>query len=311
MSKYKKNDEFEILSLFKEAFNREMSLEYWKWRYDNEIINEKYINLMWEGQTLAAHYAVVPINLSIGSMEIKTGFSMTTMTGNKYKGLGMFKKLASDLYNQNYNELTLIWGFPNENSIHGFLKYLQWRNIADISMYQINLDDFYCTNFNNINEIIRFDNNIDSLCEEANSKYKILVKRDSKYLNWRYCDNTTNKYYILTYNKGDKITAYSIYKFYEAGGETQGDIVEILAQDVESFNEIIIATLGKLKLRNVVLANIWMNDKEYVKELINIGFTKSNIITHFGVKINGEFNDSDEIFNFDNWYVTMGDSDVF
>ncbi|QEK11316.1 GNAT family N-acetyltransferase [Crassaminicella thermophila] len=310
MGEYKKDDEQYILELFKDVFKREMTNDYWSWRYDKALINEKYIKLMWEDNLLVGHYAVFPILLKIGKKYVKTGFSMTTMTARQYKGQGIFKTLAQSLYLENYNNLKIIWGFPNDNSLYGFKKYLGWIHISDINMMAINL-----YNIQNIEPKInicytsRFTDEYNRLFQTISEKYDIIVNRNSEYLKWRYVDNPQNQYYIMEYRQQHKLLGYCIYKLFN-NGKLSGDIVDILAIDRYVFKELIINVLYELKNKGAISANIWMNDIEFVEELFKIGFIQTNEVTHIGCKINSN-NLEENILNFSKWYLTMGDSDVF
>lgn len=307
---YNKGDEAKIIDLFLKVFQKEMTKSYWNWRYDKGIINEKYIKLAWDNDVLAAHYAVCPVYLSIDKSIEKTGFSMTTMTNSNYQKLGLFRKLAKKLYDDNFGNLKIIWGFPNNNSLHGFIKHLNWNHIKDINMLTMDLKNLKSNDCNNIVEKDCFDESYDDFFKKFMDKYKIIVVRNQKYLNWRYIENPSNHYTLIEYRENDSLKGYCVFKLFNAGDSILGDIVDVLAENVDVFRKLILDALHKLKDENAVGANIWMNNKEFRSELMDIGFKESDTITHFGVKINSDI-DKDTLLNFDNWYLTLGDSDVF
>ena len=57
---YEENDEVQILKLFELVYNRKMNLDFWKWRFKNNPFGfEPQINLMFDGDILVGHYAVI------------------------------------------------------------------------------------------------------------------------------------------------------------------------------------------------------------------------------------------------------------
>ena len=66
---YKSGDEQAILSLFHECFKKEMAYEFWHWRFINNPANQNIIQLAWEDDILAAHYAVSPTMVCIGGYD--------------------------------------------------------------------------------------------------------------------------------------------------------------------------------------------------------------------------------------------------
>ncbi|EYE88785.1 hypothetical protein Q428_05930 [Fervidicella metallireducens AeB] len=308
---YKIGDEYKITELFKQVFHKEMQLEYWNWRYNK--FKEKYINLMWNDEDLAGHYATFPIDLYINNRAVRTGFSMTTMTSNKYKNMGIFKKLARDLYEKNYNILNLIWGFPNNNSLHGFVKYLDWQHISDVNALSKNIFKKYSDVDNNISAISMFGKEYDDFFRKVILKrnYGIIVDRTSKYLNWRYVSNPTNKYYILEYKKDEKLLGYCVYKMYSELDKLTGDIVDILCYDDFVFEELIKKVINEIIDKKGVSVETWINDNLFVSKLLKLGFNYNDKISHFGFKINSDSINAEFLGNISNWYITMGDSDVY
>jgi hypothetical protein len=312
VKKYNLGDEYKILKLFNDVFNKEMSLKYWKWRYKKD--RKMYINLMLDGQKIVGHYALFPIEIILKNKVMRTGFSMTTMTLREYSRLGIFKTLAKDLYLHCFNDLNIIWGFPNNNSLHGFVKNLNWIHVFDINMLIKDVyfgdEDINCSN-RYINEIVEFSNEYNNLGFEFARRYDFIVNRNKDYLNWRFIKNPVNKYHILEYRKENILKGYCVYKLYK--DELYFiDIVDILAIDNNIFKELIVQVIVIARIRHIRYVNIWMEDKELRDFLYNIGFVDSGKITHFGICKNNDMTELDSINDYvEKYYLTMSDSDVF
>ena len=121
---YQAGDEEKIYELFKMAFKKEIVPDFWKWRFlDNPFHKEPFIDLMWDGDTLAGHYAVSPIGMKVNGESVLTALSMTTMTNPNYGGQGIFPKLADSIYKKLTDvNVQYVWGFPNMNSHYSFIK---------------------------------------------------------------------------------------------------------------------------------------------------------------------------------------------
>jgi len=131
LRKYKCGDEEFIIELFSRSFKRQLTYSYWKWRYlDNPDMNTNFINLAWNNDRLAAHYAVSPTIIFIDGKKYNSALSMTTMTDPDYRGKGLFTKLANGLFEN--SPLDVIYGVPNENSVKGFTEKLNFKLIKEI-----------------------------------------------------------------------------------------------------------------------------------------------------------------------------------
>ena len=61
---YQPGDEKEIAALFLNAFGKPMPQGFWQWRYQkNPFLSDVLIHMMWDGNTLAGHYAVSPVEM--------------------------------------------------------------------------------------------------------------------------------------------------------------------------------------------------------------------------------------------------------
>lgn len=311
--KYINGDKEAILELFKLSFGKIMDSKYWDWRYINNILNKIMICLATDNEIVIAHYALSPTQLYIEGKEVNSGLSMTTMTHPNYRGLGLFTNLAKKLYQENQNDLDVIYGIPNDNSLKGFIKYLDFNHIKDIPVFEIDLmkkDIEILTEDNNVFQVTKFDFIFDELFEKAKQKYSIILSRTSGYLDWRFFSNPANKYTVLALGDMNSISGYIIMKEFVSSDIKSGDIVDILALNEDTFLKLIYKSISFFKENNIQSIKLWLNDLEYVRKLKEIGFYENYEKFHFIVKNNSE-KGLYSIEDYTKWYITMSDIDIF
>lgn len=314
---YKPGDEQHILALFKAAFGKDISLDFWKWRYaNNPFTDNKMINMMWDGDILAGHYAVSPVDLNIEGDIVRTALSMTTMTHPSYNGKGVFTSLAEDLYKHiSQNEgVEAIWGFPNLNSHYGLNTKLGWSDIATVPTLRLNRQRFNTlvpVNYT-VNEVFTDQHQI---LLDTYSKAKIIINKTTSYLNWRYTCNPTNTYYILNTDdtKDEHFVVFKVFEPFDNLGIKEIDIVE---QGFGASLSVIRSLLGgilqfaidqKIELNSI---NTWMpiHDSRHVL-LERCKFILDTPITVFGSRTYTAR--ANKLLNFKNWSLTMGGSDIY
>ncbi len=114
------------------CFNKNGSpknIENIQWQFfNNGIKNFVSIEFDVELNRTAAIYATFSVPFKIGDKTVIGSQSLDTITDIDYRGKGLFITLAKDVYKKAVeNEVVLVYGFPNGNSIHGFKKKLEWE----------------------------------------------------------------------------------------------------------------------------------------------------------------------------------------
>jgi GNAT superfamily N-acetyltransferase len=123
LKKYEK----QILNLFELVYGKNLDKTLWEWFYLENPFGDAVVSLAFENNILAGHYAVIPYYL-IREQEIKSYLSMTTMVHPDFRGRGLFIKQAKTVYEKLMDlGADCVFGFPNENSAHGFKKHLGWK----------------------------------------------------------------------------------------------------------------------------------------------------------------------------------------
>jgi len=82
---------------------------------------------------MVGQYALMPTWLRLGSEVVLGAQSLDTMTHPDYRNQGMFTVLAKACMELAENRgVEALYGFPNENSYHGFVSKLNWDHTGDI-----------------------------------------------------------------------------------------------------------------------------------------------------------------------------------
>lgn len=112
------------------------STEYLKWQYaDNPRGHVIAYNAYDQEGKIAAHYAVIPVEMMIKGKIEKGVLSLNTATHPDHRGKRLFTILAEHTYNR-AQELghKFVIGVANANSTHGFLKNLGFYLIAPLEV---------------------------------------------------------------------------------------------------------------------------------------------------------------------------------
>lgn len=308
---YRSGDEAAIVTLFQPVFGQPMSPAYWQWCFGDNPTRQIMIDLAWDGSVLAGHYAVSPVVVCVEGQECLTGHSMTTMTHPDYRGRGLFVTLAESVYSRMSNEgVDMVWGFPNIFSHRGFVRDLAWADIHEVPTFKRVLSDGkpMPEPSTHVRELVVFDARFDQLWDEVKGRYRILTKRDTQYLSWRYGANPSQKYTVLGYVQGDRLLGYAIWKRYQ----NVVDLVDVLSVDDVVSLDLLYGVAQWAAGEKAEAINIWLNfTLPLHRELEKLGFRNSEPITYFGARLLRSGLNEADIYSFKNWYLTMGDSDVY
>lgn len=315
---YKSGDEHRILDLFKQVFGKEMSLSFWRWRFADNPFGKAIIKLSFDGDTLIGHYAVIPMEVQVQGKLTKAAFSMTTMVHQDYRDSQIFVRLARETYKAAAETgAQFVYAFPNGNSYFPFVKMLGWRGLGTVSILEkpVKNEGIGRASGFNIKRIERFDSSIDLLWEGLKPKYPVIVPRNSQFLNWRFVQNPDINYAKYVFANDGELSGYIVLKRYSAPDRKVGHIVDMLAtENDEVISGLIDSAYRHFAVQGIDVISGWFPDNTvYARILGGAGFTRKDMEdTYFGVKILDKPGDSNTVINhLPNWFLSMGDSDVF
>ena len=311
---YSPGDEYLILELFKQVFDRELPLSFWHWRFRDNPFGAGIIKLLLDGEKLIGHYAVSALQLLIDGQETPAVFSMTTMVHPDYRRQGIFPYLANQVYieaaRQGYR---LVYGFPNKNSVHSFTQKLGWSDFGTMTALVGNITDLgshrdftVCQPDCYVEEWLGDFTKLDS-------ESRIHVPRSAKYLQWRYHDCPIINYHPVAVIHNSNLVGLAILKLYfdEKRQPQRGHIVEWFCYDsVYTRITLLNSCYRVLQAHGFSQVSSWVADFALNIMLKNLGFVEEVTDFHFGYRAFTSEGQS-EWSSKDDWYLTMGDCDVF
>ena len=129
------------LLLFQQCFNANGSprtIDLLRWQYFEPPAGGPYAGfavVASDSPYLAAIHAVYPVAMSVEGKRVLGAQCLNILTDAGFRGKGLFLKMAAAMYERCTREgFTLVYGFPNGNSAHGFFQRLEWQNLDPMPM---------------------------------------------------------------------------------------------------------------------------------------------------------------------------------
>jgi hypothetical protein len=120
----------DVAALHSMVYNRVQPKDYFLKKYDTSYTGAAYIGyIAYNTSHLPiAYYGVIPTLISYNDKTILAAQSADTMTHPQFRYAGLFTTLAKQTFDLCITEgIKLIFGFPNQNSLPGFIGKLNWQ----------------------------------------------------------------------------------------------------------------------------------------------------------------------------------------
>lgn len=338
-----KNDE---INLYKNCFDKNGSpkkIDNIEWQFLNNPKKCAFVKIAFDkgNNTVAAIYAASCIDFKIDS-KIETGTqSLDTITDIDYRGKGLFTNLAKLVYKEAaMNNVALVYGFPNGNSVHGFKKKLGWEILDPLPFLIKPLQSrFFLSRFSflkfvpnfplsfltirtgtkfTLREDFVFPESVNELWKNFSKNIKVAVNRNKTYLDWRYINKPSENYRIAhCYNLENQHLGFIVFTVKDKHGGKIGYIMEMIfnLQYPEAAKYLLKYAILQIKKDKADCILNWCfdhspNAKIYKNQFfIKMPESLRPIELHFGVCT---FKDDLKkiIDNRKNWYLSYSDSDT-
>lgn len=272
--------------LHKLSFGSDYSLQHFEEKYDTMCFGLKNVGIIAkdDNDDLAAFYGVLPMILSYDQKDFSVAQSGDTMTAPNHRKKGLFTKLAKETYHLASDlNINLIFGFPNQNSLPGFRKKLDWEfhetmYSMKLSVITLPLCEFvskykwFKPIYNKYykNRLKKYIVNPSSVNLDGFNSSKVLgqIKKDIIFFNFK-----TKKEGVFLIKKDDFLFLIKI-----TGHLVIGDIAYVKKEDQQRMLNSIMELakeLGCLRIRFNMSPNHWvfpfLNSKYELKESLPIG----------------------------------------
>ncbi|MDQ1336986.1 MAG: family N-acetyltransferase [Thermodesulfobacteriota bacterium] len=346
---YRKGDEAQILALRQCVFGDldpvRLMPETWQWQFRDNPAGEPAWALAEEQGRIVGQYAVIPTRFVVQGQETCFALSCDTMIDPDYRRQGLFTALARHVYQQIESEgrLAAVWGFPNEASLPGFTRHLDWRLLTVFPLRVAPLRPLTllrtCLGLKNpgnmpagrkgdpvapacanipglqVEPVTRFDKEYDELWGRHRGIAPVIQIRDAAYLTWRYAGIPDFGYRPFAIRSGGRLLGYMVIRTLGLMGHFFGVLTDLFPFPVRD-------PLTTMQLFR--LARNYCKDQgaEFMTCLLSQAdptfFKAAGLRTvpailnprkwHFGVRYAPQ--DAPVLGPPENWYLTYGDTDM-
>ncbi len=164
--------------------------------------------------------------------------------------------------------------------------------------------------------IHQFDARFDEFWDKNRMVFPITTIRDRQYLEWRYLENPGFSYTILAAEQQDKLTGFAVLRCEKKNGIDRGMIVDFLVDpEYEASADLILEESMKFfRSQKVAMVTAWISSEQSpsCRFLAARGFS-ADPVEGVMILIKSFTQDLEDAFLRDpeNWYLTMGDCEVF
>lgn len=324
----------------------EKELDVMQWLHQQNLVQENTIYYAFDDDNIAAIYTAIPVYFKVKKNYSKSLQSVDTITDKKYRGKGLFPKLAKKLYADSTNNgYELVYGFPNENSAPGFFSKLGWTSFGEVpflvkplslrfilkkvlklapkekqlpEIHQYNIPQTIdIDSVSKIKVLDTFSTDYDALWQELSQDIDICVNRSAAYMNWRYIQKPGPGYSIFGYFVNDQLKGIVIFTITNKHGGRIGYLMELIFD--KKHPEIGKTLLKKVtrffKQEKVDAVLAWslphsFNYKCFLKTgYYNLPLKLRPQHLFFGVRPLNDTN-AEPIRDLNNWYISYSDSDT-
>lgn len=348
---YREGDEVEINRVFNEVFCASRSLDEWRWKFIENPINARVIAVAEAAGRIVGQYPNVIALFQYVNKVVPVTLPADNFVIPRFRGGIKGVEKAMHEFQRRLWPRPLACGFPTQAHLIIGKRILNYKEIGKMPVLFMRLNfrlavrnrvpwmpsyllaavrsasnlwfrifvktlKFRAASVVTTRIVDSFDARIDALWERVKGKHGIICVRDSRYLGWRY-RKPGARYRIIIAEKGDELVGYAVTGERYNAGATEGHIVDLFADDSpEVLDALVRRSVLDLLSRKADYALCWMlRDKGAFRALCEIGFApKEDVFPPVNIAFqifDRQIVDEKVAGDARNWFLTMGDSDVY
>ncbi len=318
---YQPGDETAILELFARCFHAPRTLEHFRWKYLQNPFGDAHISLTFDGQgKLVGHYAGYLVPFAERGNDLLAHQIGDTMTEPSIRHIGrgptsVLGQTALHFY-ANFCEqrIGFNYGFNVANIQRFSLRFLRSDRVESVGYWfrdtptlRISRPQRWLRGYQL--ELVReITTEYDRFFERVAPAYQFLVRRDARYLRWRYLECPDRGAFLVAIRKWRRLVGWSVFRVRE-DRLTWGDALF----DPQS------ADAAEVMLRHVAPSypvkrvEAWFSQRPawFEETLVRMGFERASQPQDLSLMcVPFLLSDATDRMR-DSLYYTLGDSDLF
>ncbi|MFT4512568.1 MAG: hypothetical protein ACI89X_004166 [Planctomycetota bacterium] len=321
---YQPGDEESLLRGHNQIFP-ERSLAHWQWKFGDNPTGQVHTMVAdHEQEGLVGAYVTLPAHALIEGQRRIIGQCVDLWVQPQHRRFGPRPGLFVNLALAHYEE----WGGKgeNQNSFHHGWPIATWRIGQKYLKYEIVRDwDFLFREMTpggfpkrstsdelEVRKVGRFDTDVDGLWTEFSKETQLAVIRDQRYLNWRYADAVDSSYelYECREKSSNKLRGIAVVAQRNFILPNTCFLVDWMVPQHDGDTTTALVAMAEERataLGTNTLATLFQHRDPRFLEFQKMGFLVYGTI-YFQVVI--PFDKHDTHFYKEQWYHTLGDSDL-
>ena len=244
------------------------SRQHWEWQYKNLPGKRSGVYTCAYENKMAGYYHAPFYSGQINGERKLFAMVQDVAVNASLRGMGVFRKLAEYATDRlKSSGANLVYTFPNDKSIHTFLKYNGYHKVCSYDTFLLPVkcakiiksrfsllgteklvgamaDIFFKRNYRlgqgeEVNVLPGFDENSASFFNRFASSFPVSRIRDMEYLKWRYSDKPAGKHVILALSSAGKMKAAAVFKQDEIFGVSAAILLDFAFEEEKDMAKLV------------------------------------------------------------------------
>jgi Acetyltransferase (GNAT) domain len=254
---YQPGDEAALVRLFERVFGRPLAEDHWRWKLKQPLSPVENVWLAVHAGEPIFQYAGIPTAFVAGDREMTVMVSVDTMTAPEFQRRGLLSQVGTHTYTTwQAAGIPMVLGLPNERwgtraAALGWepLFKLQWyllplsparllaRHLRLPTMERLHWADWLWTGLwawarrpgaaVQVMPISEAGEVFDRLWQHSRGDYGFSVRRDARWVNWRYLSAPEPGYRVLLASRDGQPIGYAAYRLETAAHRKVGMLADL------------------------------------------------------------------------------------
>jgi len=315
----------------------------WNWNYLDLPLKNSVTCVANHGENIIGFYHLPIFEAKIGDKLCKLGHVQSVGVLQKYRKNKVFQNLANFANLEADKQVDILYAFPNEKSIHTFIKYCKFEFVAELPMYILPLksknlissvvslfgiqnllgsifDSFFkifkkkLSNNQTVFHLDEINEEVEDLFLKFGKEYKVAILRNKEYLNWRYRDVRKAKYSFFGLKTGENLVAVVVIREEDFLSNKGYVVMDVAFNTIEDLQALLL-NIDQESLDEQGSFMLLSGNFNNMKDVIKSGFIR---VPSFMVPRKLNFlvrwiksPVDNQKFSLSSYLVTLGDWDVF